>query len=154
MKKRNKLPGSILVFIISIVILAQYPPSYPRMLYYQFFRINDPATTFRMLLRALPNRFALSILLYLFLAAAAFISAVFVIARILRSGRKAGKTKVEKKTEKQIETIEKSFQTAYKSGKERYLEQLDGFLESGYLDQKGYMELKKKYESMDIPYGF
>ena len=68
--------------------------------------------------------------------------------------RGPGKTKVERRTEKEIETIEKSFQTAYKSGKDRYLDQLDDFLRSGYLDQKSYNEMKKKYKNMNIPDGF
>ena len=74
-----------------------------------------------------------------------------VTANITGSGKK---TRTEKRTGKEIDSIEKSFQTAYKSGRERYIEQLDGFLKSGYLDQKGYNEMKKLYNEMDIPDGF
>ena len=154
MKRRNRVLPETVIFAVSLIMISRFPAGYLRMLYFQLFRLNDPVSGLRMLFRMLPNRRAAMLLLYLLLLAASAVSAVSLLVRMMRNAGHSGKTKVEKKTEQEIETIERSFQTAYKSGRQRYIDQLDGFLQNGYLDQKGYRELKAKYQNMNIPDGF
>lgn len=150
--KSSRRSGGWLPLVISALILLRMPSMYGRMIIYYFFRSPFPLRNLELLLRHPFQQPGLGIIIY---ALAVIVLVISLIRVLIGIGRGSGaKTRVEKKTEKEIETIEKSFQSAYKSGRERYMDQLDGFLKSGYLDQKGYNEMKKKYQEMNIPNGF
>lgn len=150
--KKRKTPRNGLLLTASAIILFRMPEVYREMIVLYFIRSPHRLRNLRYMLQNPFRQPALGMLLY----GIVFLVFVFSLAGMLLQvkSRGPGKTKVERRTEKEIETIEKSFQTAYKSGKDRYLDQLDDFLRSGYLDQKSYNEMKKKYKNMNIPDGF
>ena len=65
------------------------------------------------------------------------------------SGAKAGGRKAD--TSGETDTIEFAFHRSMRTGKDKYLSQLDDYLRSGLIDRKGYDELYKKYSNMNIP---
>lgn len=150
--RKKKSSSGYLLFVISAIILFRMPRMYLEMVEFYFIRSSHPLRNLQYLLRNPLRPPAPGLLLY----GIVVLVFLFSLLRMLFSlgSRRPAKTKVERKNEKEIDTIEKSFQTAYKSGKDRYIEQLDDFLRSGYLDQKSYNEMKKKYKNMHIPDGF
>ena len=46
---------------------------------------------------------------------------------------------------------EEAITCAHHSGKEKYLEQVEGFYRNGLIDRAEYRALREKYEKMDIP---
>ena len=46
---------------------------------------------------------------------------------------------------------EDAIHCAHSRGKEKYLEQIDGYLKNGIIDREEYKLLKKRYESLEIP---
>ena len=46
---------------------------------------------------------------------------------------------------------EEAITCAHHSGKEKYLEQVEGFYRNGLIDRAEYKALREKYEKMDIP---
>ena len=84
--------------------------------------------------------------------------ALLLIRSLLRLIRPAGKQQVRKTKpvhrakEKEIEkTKDAPIRCEHKTGTEKYLEQIDGFLKSGLIDREEYRILRDRYSKLDIP---
>ncbi len=61
------------------------------------------------------------------------------------------KTKQTPRTFRHKDEAEEAITCAHHSGKEKYLEQVEGFYRNGLIDRAEYKALREKYEKMDIP---
>ena len=97
----------------------------------------------------------------------AFIT-VIVIAVSMVKGKKAGEkkqtavplnrpvsqptaTKTKHAALKHRDEAEEVITCGHKSGKEKYLEQVEGFYKNGLIDREEYKTLRAKYEKLEIP---
>ena len=63
----------------------------------------------------------------------------------------AVKTRPPARVLRHADEAEEVISCAHKSGKEKYLEQVEGFYKNGLIDRAEYKILREKYENMDIP---
>ena len=61
------------------------------------------------------------------------------------------KTKQTPRAFRHKDEAEEAITCAHHSGKEKYLEQVEGFYRNGLIDRAEYKALREKYEKMDIP---
>ena len=63
----------------------------------------------------------------------------------------AVKTKQTPRAFRHADEVEEAVTCAHHTGKEKYLEQIEGFYKNGLIDRAEYKALREKYEKMDIP---
>ncbi|MBR1567231.1 MAG: hypothetical protein IJ649_10780 [Oscillospiraceae bacterium] len=63
----------------------------------------------------------------------------------------AVKTKQPPRAFRHADEVEEAITCAHHTGREKYLEQVEGFYKNGLIDRAEYKALREKYEKMDIP---
>ena len=63
----------------------------------------------------------------------------------------AMKTKQPPRAFRHADEVEEAITCAHHTGKQKYLEQIEGFYKNGLIDRAEYKTLREKYEKMDIP---
>ena len=63
----------------------------------------------------------------------------------------AMKTKQPSRILQHADEVEEAITCAHRSGKQKYLEQIEGFYKNGLIDREEYKTLRAKYEMLDLP---
>ena len=63
----------------------------------------------------------------------------------------AVKTKQTPRAFQHKDEVEEAITCAHHTGRQKYLEQIEGFYKNGLIDRAEYKTLREKYEKMDIP---
>ena len=158
MNKKSDAMKHVSPAIVFGLLAAAYPDRYRQMLFFLLSSVKDPVRQIINLFRFLPET-ALALVVYIGIIILFLVSLVRALAHLAGSGRlpagtRQKKSVTERQNEREIRKEQRSYMTAYKSGKERYIDQLDELLRSGLIEQKEYRYLKKKYSEMNIPGGF
>lgn len=175
---KNGLKNSIRTFIVSVLILAAVPEEWTDRLEALLFHSPITLRRLQMLWHVNPTNCIL-ILLYLLVVATAVVSffrMITLLAKTRRGSgvqpsgskakntlprentgvpiptRKAVPTRVKQGTRKEDHTeADEAIHCAHLRGKEKYLEQIDGFLRTGLIGKEEYRILKERYSKLDIP---
>lgn len=163
---KNGLKNSIRTFIVSVLILSAVPEKWTDRLEVLLFHSPITLRKLQMLWHVNPTNCIL-ILLYLLVVATAVVSFFRIILLLARTRRGRavqalnGKarntlsrenTVVPTPTRKEDHTeADEAIHCAHLRGKEKYLEQIDGFLRTGLIGREEYRILKERYSKLDIP---
>ncbi|MBQ6371973.1 MAG: hypothetical protein IJJ22_02495 [Oscillospiraceae bacterium] len=141
---KKKLSSSVSVLISSVLVLLLLPGSSLRLLtmYLRHFGFNRSIFRYLSHLSREEIFIMLLSLLFLFLAIISLIKIIILSARI-------GSGSEIKLTPRQV--TEEAINCRHSTGREKYLEQIEGYLKNGLIDRAEYNALKARYEKLDIP---
>ena len=149
MKEKKRISKNVRKMLELLIVLIIFPHRYTTM-FLQIFRSGHPVRNLQFLISMLPNPTAVFLLVYMIVVIAFAVTVISTLVSLIKKPSRPGqKTVIEKQNEKEIDAIEKSWHSAYRPGKQRYLDELDELLKSGLLDEKGYKEMKEQY--MKLP---
>ena len=158
MRKKTKSPVSSIftAFLTGIILFYIIPWSW-RDYWFQLIRSGLFPRYLSSSLAHSPADFIFSIvfcILLLVFMISVIVSIVRIISAIARarsaSGSPARAQKARKVTGK-VTVADEALHCSHKRGREKYLEQIDGFLRSGLIEKKEYDVLYQRYLKLDIP---
>ena len=133
----RKLIGSAVTFVVSVFLLLLIP-KVDNGKFFALLRAGGPLSRkIRFMLRAMPGEFIL-MLLFFALILVALIMLLRASLLLRRLDAPAG-------------ADEAALGCDHKTGRDRYLEQLENYLESGVIDREEYNSMRARYEQQNIP---
>ncbi len=141
---KKKLSSSVSVLISSILVLLFLPGSSLRMLsmYLRHYGLNRNIFKY---LRHLPGEEVLIMLISLLFIVLIIVS----LLKIIILSAKIGANRSALPSPRQV--TEEAINCRHSTGREKYLEQIEGYLKNGLIDKAEYNSLKARYERLDIP---
>ena len=158
MRKKTKSPVSSIftAFLTGIILIYIIPLSW-REYWFQLIRSGLFPRYLRSSLAHSPADFLFSIvfcILLLVFLISVIVSIIRIIGAVTRarsgSDRHAKARKVRKVSGK-VSVADEALHCSHKRGREKYLEQINGFLRSGLIEKKEYDVLYQRYLKLDIP---
>lgn len=142
---KNKLGGSISAFITSLILLFLLPGSSLTRLGAYLRHYGPDPRLLKHLWRSSPSG-TLMLLITLVVLVVLILSffRILYFAAKLKSGGKP-----EQRSPKQV--TEEAINCGHRTGRAKYLEQIDSFLRNGLIDRTEYNVLKARYEQLNIP---
>ena len=149
--------------LISFVVLFMLPDDTLQHLYIQFFRTPFSMRKLEFLLRTSPQTLlvALASLICLLVMLVSLISIVAHAAGGRResasrpasrpAARRPAPARAGKAFPQAMGRQEEAIHCEHERGKDKYLEQLDGYLKTGLIDRSEYRVLRERYERINIP---
>ena len=128
-KYSGKKPGLGILIIVTVMVLGY---------------VFDSGTDFHALLPVL-------IIAGAFMVVLLFTGMLMKTQNSLSAKPDAKPTAVRKPNPGGYTGAEEAIRCAHRSGKEKYLEQIESFLSNGIIDKAEYRLLKERYEKLDLP---
>ena len=158
MRKKPKSPVSSIItaFLTGIILFYIIPRSW-RDYWFHLLRAGLLPRYLSASLRHSPADFLFSIvfcILLLIFSISVIVSVIRIIAAIVRAGSDSGHPAGAKKMRKvngKVTASDEALHCSHKRGREKYLEQINGFLRSGLIEKKEYDVLYQRYLKLDIP---
>ena len=141
---KKKLSSTISVLISCLIVLFLLPGSSLRLLSMYLRHYGLSRNIFRYF-RTLPAGDAMMAVISLFFVVLIIISVIkIIILSYKMNANRAARPSAKHVTEEAINC-------AHSTGREKYLEQIDGYLKTGLIDRAEYNALKARYERLNIP---
>ena len=150
---KNKLGGSISTFITSLILLFLLPGSSLTRLGAYLRHYGPDPRLLKHLWRSSPSgtlMLLITLVVLVVLIISFFKILYFAFFRILYFAAKLKSGgKPEQRSPKQV--TEEAINCGHRTGRAKYLEQIDSFLRNGLIDRTEYNVLKARYEQLNIP---
>lgn len=137
----KKIRGSLITLIVCVFLLLLIPKVDNGKFVVYLLRYGLDPARLRFTLHTKPGVFVLSVIFLLLLAAAVW----SLIRLLLLLPRLKGSRTAESQTDEQALSCD------HKTGRDRYLEQLENYLESGLIDREEYNSMRQRYLGQNIP---
>ena len=151
-----KQSKSALRFIVLLVLLAGLQSAWGDRLERLFRMPFSPQNIQRLWYYSRPTLIMAAVLLVLaFLTLVAFFRMIRDLSqtapRTRKSGIKAPEVQPRAAVRRREAEAEEAIHCDHLTGRQKYLEQIDGYLRTGLIDRAEYRVLKERYNSLDIP---